>query len=104
MVKNRQGRYDLHIKVPSESRPGTFHVVRRRVLDGGYECGCERWVQAREECRHVRPIREAMVSVPSAVNPLEKAILRVVDVFPYYIPKHEDLRARLIEAVRSFRV
>jgi len=108
MLKPKSSRYDLHVKVPGVHKP--FYVVRRRIIDGGYECSCPRWNEAREECKHVRPVKAALAAVPRAASSLEEHIRqssleervrRCVIAYPYFIPQEEDLIKRLIKATRG---
>lgn len=94
----KSSRYDLHVKVPGRSKP--FYVVRRRTIDGGFECSCPRWVEAREECRHVRPVREAMASVPR-IDPIAAIIRHEVTTYPLLIGCEERLIDRLVRAIRA---
>lgn len=87
-------RYDFHVKVPGNSKP--YYVVRRRVIDGGYECSCPRWVEAREECRHVRLVREAMDTLPRVESKLEHVVARVVR---RTIQNEKELAARIVKAI-----
>lgn len=96
----RASRYDLHVKVPGIHKP--FYVVRRRILDGGFECNCPRWNEQREECKHIRPVKAAMATLPKVPSSLEAAITKTVSRFPYYIAEEQELINRLLEAVRDF--
>jgi hypothetical protein len=96
----KASRYDLHVKVPGQHKP--FYVVRRRILDGGFECNCPRWNEQREECKHVRPVKAAMATLPKVPSPLESAIEKTVRMFPWHIPSEDDLVRRLLAAVRNF--
>ena len=100
----RSSRYDLHIKVPSNSTPGKTYVVRRRVLDGGYECSCPRWNEAREECAHVAPIKLVMSRMPRVESPLERRIKRVFRTHSGMVYGEAALIEKVLAVVRSFRV
>ena len=95
----RSSRYDLHMKVPSNTVP--FRVVRRRVIDGGFECNCPRWVEQRKECRHVKDLKPLLARGPRIESPVDRAIQSAINTFPHYINAESLLVERLKRAVRE---
>jgi len=87
------------MKVRGISKP--YYTVRRRVIDGGFECSCPQWVEERKECKHVIPVKGALSGVDRPPSPIDRAITEAVRVHPAYIANEAGLIARIKLNVRE---
>lgn len=49
----------LTVRVPSDSRPGLFHYVRR-LPDGSWICDCGDHVHRHRICKHITKVRNRL--------------------------------------------
>lgn len=94
----KRSRYDLSIKV--KGNHGDY-IVRRRVVDHGFECTCPAWEKGRNLCHHVKEVRTAVQDI-TPDSALESAIERTVRLFPFLIPEENRLVRELKAVIRSF--
>lgn len=96
----KRSRYNLTMKV--QGNTGEY-VIRRRVVDGAFECNCPRYNQQRKECHHVREAKDALL--PSALltpNPFLDIIEHTVKSFPFFINDEARLVRELQGAFNSY--
>ena len=51
-------RYQKQWVVRSVSRPNIVYKISL-TMDNQYQCSCPRWVYKREDCKHIRSIRDS---------------------------------------------
>ena len=61
-VNKKSSTYSAFYQVESESRPGSFYVVARRISPDRWECGCPAWTRhsPRVDCTHIDRVRREL--------------------------------------------